>query len=409
MEKCSIDSGDGFGLSVSKGTKLMMNHCQILHSKTAVQTKNLSELDINDCIIQHSRSSIIVMRGTKANIRRCSISDAIEGIVFYHAEDIDTVEDQLTMEDCVISRMNNNGLSIYGDIAPVVKNCIILHCKSTGVNVVNDSSVTKRPAIFEKCVIEETEGFNVFISNTSPIFRDCQILNAHGKISSIRNYPLLIEKGINVTGSNIFVIFDSSPQFIECTISSKFKPEIAHFVGVGYRAKASFEKCIFDGEGIRSPSLAFFFESSGMVKNCILKNSAMTEAITVLSQAQVTFDNSFFENNYAGIMCGNEGTANINNCTFTNNTFGVVGTETGTLYSSKSRFDGNLQASIFMEEQARGTFENNEILNGKKYGIAIRSEEPIAFRSNIFKNNGTNWLIQCSGKQLQRIDNEPNE
>ena len=84
-------------------------------------------------------------------------------------------------------------------------------------------------------------------------------------------------------------------------------------------------------------------------------------------------------------MCGAEATANINNCTFTNNNFGVVGVETGIINSKNSQYDENFQVAIFIKDQAKGTFENNEISNGKQFGIAVRSEEPIVFRSNVFK------------------------
>ena len=217
------------------------------------------------------------------------------------------------------------------------------------------------------------------------------------------------QNGLQVTGACLWVAIGGNPTFINCRFTSKYKPEVNAIAGVGFEANATFENCIFDGNDFRSSVLVLHHKGRGTVKNCTIKNSSGGEALFISSGAIAEFEDSVFESNKTGLICSGDGEVTMKNCSFNNNGCGIAVMGEGLANVSDCHFIGHSDASIFMKEQARGTFENNEIIDGKQFGVLIRSEEPIVFRSNVLKNNTMNWLIQCSGKQLQRIDNEPNE
>jgi len=305
--------------------------------------------------------------------------------------------------------MINNGLVIYGNFTPVIKNSRIHHCTSSGVTITSDPPNPDRHAIFENCIIEENDGINVRIANASPIFRDCKIINAKGRKSAIYEYEVYERNGLQVTGACLWVAVGGNPSFINCQFASKYEPEVNSITGVGFEANASFEDCIFDGDDCESGILVLHHKGKGTIKKCTIKNSKEGDALFISSGAVAAIDDSVFESNKIGLICSGDGEVTIKNCSFKNNGTGVAAMREGYANVSNCRFIGHSDASIFMKEQARGTFENNEIIDGKQFGVLVRSEEPIVFRSNVLKNNTMNWLIQCSGKQLQRVDNEPNE
>jgi len=190
-------------------------------------------------------------------------------------------------------------------------------------------------------------------------------------------------------------------------MTSKYDFEVNAAVGIGFGANVTFENCIFDGNGfVESSVLIFHHFGKGKVKNSTIKNAYGT---LINSGAVAEFEDSIFESLEIGIICTGNAMLSMKNCSFKNNGSGVAVMEEGVTSVSNCRFMNHSGAAIFIKDQAKGTFENNEIIDTKQFGILVRSEEPIVFRSNKLKNNATDWLIECSGKQLQRIDNEPNE
>jgi len=425
LVNCSIDTGGTSGIVALKDTLLIMEHCVLGNCLLAIKIESFASALLNDCDISQVGMGILLLSGANSKIIDCRISDGNDGILFYPNEfyqgeknaasyqdyreekEEEFVEGtNAILENCEIFNINGNGLSIVGNTTPIVKNCKIHHCASTGITVFDGPSILGRNAVFENCMIEENEGINVRIMNASPIFRDCTIVNAKGKKDAI---PEKERDGLIVSGSCIWVIHGGEPKFINCQISSKYGYELdlESLVGVGYGVNATFESCTFTGSEINSFLLTFHQKGESLVKQCTIKE-ADVEAAIVFGGANVRFEDSVFESNEIGLFCRGDGMISVKNCFFNDNRCGINVQEKGEANVYHSRFTHS-GVAVLMEDQAKGTFENNEISDSKMFGVVVSSEEPIVFRSNKLKNNIVHWLIQCRGDQLQRIDNEPNE
>jgi len=430
LDSCSIDAGDVFGVVASKGTQLTLKHCVLSNCLLAVKIESLASALLEDCDISQVGMGILLLSEVSSKIIDCRISEGNDGILFYPDEFYldeknivsnqdhrkDKEEEELVegtntvLENCEIFNINGYGLSVIGNTTPVIKNCKIHHCASTGITIFNGPSAMKHQAIFENCVIEENEGINVRIVKASPVFRDCTIVNAKGKKHAINEHDRkeYERNGLIVTGSCIWVIDGGEPKFINCQILSKYKPEldIECLVGIGYETNAMFESCTFIGKDSESAVLLFYQWGKGLVKQCTIKDCDI-EAAIVFSGANVVFEDSIFGYNKVGLVCRGNGVVSVKNCLFNDNRGGINVLEKGEANVHHCRITHS-EVAVLLDDQAKGTFENNEFSDSKMFGVIVYSEGPIVFRSNKLKNNIVHWSVQNSGDQVQRIDNEPN-
>jgi len=152
LENCFIDAGDAFAILVSKDTHLAMENCTLEHCLTAIQLENSASFFIKECDIAHSESGMLFRSGVNGSIVDCRISEGAEGVVFHHGNEEMVEGMNVILDNCDISKMINNGLVIYGNFTPVVKNCRIHHCTSSGVTVTSDPPNPNCHAIFENCI-----------------------------------------------------------------------------------------------------------------------------------------------------------------------------------------------------------------------------------------------------------------